>query len=58
MKDDIKIRPKFQAVNLVKKEDEKDPERIRKIIEAANDGFVYIKGFESKNPVWLEDIDL
>ena len=57
MKEDIRNRPKFQAVNLIKKEDEKDSERRKKIMEAADEGFVYIKGIESRNPIWFENID-
>jgi maltose O-acetyltransferase len=58
IKKDIKKRPNFKKMDLVKKEDLKNPERIKKIIEATKEGFVYIEGFESRYPVWLENIEL
>ena len=50
---DIEVRPVFEAVDLTRNEDDKDIERKKRIIEATKDGFVYIKGIESKYPIWL-----
>ncbi len=53
--EEIKVRPVFDKVNLTKKEDEKYVKRKKAIIEAAKSGPVYIKGLESKYPVWVEE---
>ena len=58
MKEEISNSPQFQAVDLVKKEDEKDPERKKKIIEATENGFAFINGVEAKVPVWLKNTTL
>jgi acetyltransferase-like isoleucine patch superfamily enzyme len=57
MKDNIQNGPIFEAVDLSKGEDEEDPDRKRRIIEASKNGDVYIKGIESKYPIWLEGRD-
>jgi acetyltransferase-like isoleucine patch superfamily enzyme len=58
MKNDIDTRPKFQAVDLEKKEDLKNRKRKEEIIKATKDGIIFIKGFEARYPIWLENIDL
>jgi len=53
IKEEIKVRPLFEAVDLKKNEDEKDKDRKKKMIKATEDGFVYINGMETKYPIWL-----
>ena len=57
MKEEIKQRPVFDAVDIEKGEDERDTERKRKITEGASDGSVYLKGREAKFPIWLRALD-
>ena len=57
MKEDIKQRPVFKAVDLEKGEDEMDTNRKKEIKKASNGGSVYLKGREAKFPIWLRAMD-
>jgi len=57
-RNEIKSGIQFEAVDLARDMDEKDKKRKKKIIQAAERGPVFIKGFEAKNPVWLEGVEI